>query len=95
LAVDLQGWELYISKLLNMNVKNIEEMKFVWPAESEGVGVDRGTLLPVSNPPPKKRGEEAVELFIKFHGEKGWTGFDNRKSLPVYREVLKLFSKQD
>ena len=75
-----------------MNIHHIEWMKFNFPAKQDGIGVDKKTGLPASEPDPKATDEEAVELSIKFSGEIGERVFPNRQAMGVYEEVWKLLN---
>ena len=76
------------------DIKNIEWMKFVFPAESEGVGVDKRTGLPSDAPESKLVDEESVELLIKFYGDPAMKHFSNQQAMRVYEEVWKLLNDQ-
>ena len=77
------------------DIKNIEWMKFVFPAVSEGVSVDKTTGLPVDDTEPKLVDEESVELQIKFYNDPAMKSFSNQQAMRVYEEVWKLLNNQN
>lgn len=74
-------------------VKNIELMRFCFPYEDPGYGVDKVHHQGVE--PEKTSDEEGVEIQVKFHNEDGFRIISGKAALEIYNLTWKEFNDQE